>query len=87
MKYNTINIHIRDNKWLWHLEIRPEEREETETVPNANGWYHFPSTMLPSEAFKKLRACMVKRHKFEIKRLEKSLTELQKLKSTLQEAS
>lgn len=80
MKYNTINIYTRDNKWLWHIETRHEEREETDTAPSANGWYHFPETMSPAEAFKKLHSCMMRAHTKEIKRLEKSKAMLAGLK-------
>lgn len=83
MIYKTIQFSQREGNWVFNFRTNNGEREETETTPNANGWYHFPATMTEKEAFKKLRSCMVRAHKKEIKRIEESLAKLQALKFSL----
>jgi len=78
MIYHTIRIYIEykpKNKQEWGASVAlcDIDRVDTDTKPNASGFYHFPETMPPALAFEKLKECMIKTHEKEIVRLQKSL--------------
>jgi hypothetical protein len=55
----------------------------TKTKPNAYGFYHYPISMHPQMAAKKLISCMIKRHQKEIDNITKSKDALNILAKTL----
>jgi hypothetical protein len=81
MKYDTVEI-IRDrfrNKWVTRCSADNEDRKRGCTTPMGLGFYHYPRYMGVQRAFDKLKSKLIKGHKDEITRLEKSLEYLEKL--------
>lgn len=81
MKYKTIEIKPSYTTREWQVFFREDDidRRGGKTYPHPIGFYHFPETISLNKAFLKLKECMVKRHKDEIAKLEKSLKELEKV--------
>lgn len=79
MRYNTIEIKPISDKWKVLDYEDKQDRKRTATTPNAMGFYHYPRSMPREKAFKKLKTLLVKRHKKEIERLQKSLMSLEKV--------
>lgn len=77
MIYRQVRIDVLGKKWVVSVKELPMDREDVVTVPNAMGWYNYPETMSDPVAFRKLKLCMVRRHKRQIADLQKSLGALQ----------
>jgi len=87
MKYNT--VHIRPvfnpknkpikNGWEYYFTFDDQDRVKGKTQPHALGFYIHPSHMQNKRAFDKLKKFMIARHKKEIKLLQRSLRDLEKL--------
>ncbi len=83
MIYNTVRItdviDFSNGKQYWTASIETSnvERENTKTIPNGSGYYHFPvHKMSNKKALEKLRNIMAKEHTEEIERLTYSLQKL-----------
>jgi hypothetical protein len=72
MVYHTVKVENVGSKWVVTYTKSDVEREETKTIPNAMGFYHYPSTMSDKEAVHTLVDAMVIRHTAEIERLTES---------------
>jgi hypothetical protein len=79
MKYNVIQIKPNRERWTAYVEEVSMDRALSKTVPNANGFYYFPSTVSKNKAFDRLKRCMIKRHKLEIHQLQRSLAALERV--------
>lgn len=79
MKYKLIEIKPSDRKWVVRLSSVEGDREETQTVPNAMGYYYFPEEMSEVSAFAELKSVMIESHEEEIKKLQDSLLSLKRL--------
>ncbi len=79
MKYSTIQIKPEGGEWTVSITRDERERVRKPGRPNPMGFFHFPATMTDQKAFNKLRDCLVKSHKDEIKALRVSLDKLQSL--------
>ena len=82
MKYNCVRIDPDSLDDCWRVSFTKDntDRKRMKTLPNAGGWYHYPANMTQERALKLLLDCMRKRHKDEIKKLEKSLEKLEMVK-------
>jgi hypothetical protein len=82
MKYKCVRISSKNNPKNWHVEFFNDtlDRKKEKRLPNALGFYWYPTYMDDGIAFNKLKQCMILRHKKEIQLLEKSLKKLKKLK-------
>jgi hypothetical protein len=83
--YYTVRIEItgfgKKKRWVAGFDKSSKvDREDEKTVPSALGYYHYPETMSDKKAFNTLIAGMVKRHRDEIRRLQKSMDKLKALK-------
>jgi len=81
MIYNTWTVKATSKGWDVSHKESDIDREEVETVPNSMGWYHYPNTMDSEQALRDLRDIMIKSHKEEIKRIQRSLWGLNFLSS------
>lgn len=75
MIYNTVHINptkVSKHKESWEVSIDKSnkmDREDTKTLPNPLGFYHYPEAMSEREATETLIKVMVGRHEEEIARL------------------
>lgn len=74
MRYNCVRIepNITNDGWVVSNYIDNTDRVDTETMPNANGFYHYPETMSFQEAKEILLDCMIAAHAERIENLTKS---------------
>lgn len=75
-------MEIRPNHGEWEVLLRTNDdtdREDARVPPHPLGFYHFPITTSPTEAFKELHSLLITKHEDEIKRLQESLTKLKQL--------
>jgi len=80
MKYSVVRIMPNRERWTAFVEEVDGDRVGGKTAPNSSlGFYWFPITTSPQVAFRKLKHSMVVRHKKEIRKLQRSLVELDKL--------
>jgi hypothetical protein len=82
MKYDIVHIKpaLGGKGWETYIQIDDQDRESGKTSPNGLGFYYFPRKMGKRKGFQKLKNYLIKRHKNEIKQLQKSLVELKNLK-------
>lgn len=79
MKYKTMKIKPNGNSWRMEISKDDNCRVITKTYPNALGFYHYAETIPNEKAFDDLKKTMVKKHKEEIEKLQKSLQALEEL--------
>jgi hypothetical protein len=79
MRYGSVRIRPDRERWTAFVEEVHVDRFSTKTVPNALGFYYYPYTVSKEKAFDRLKRCMIKRHRKEIVRLQRSLAALEKL--------
>jgi hypothetical protein len=65
--------------WKVYVGDLPLERKDENHFPNAVGFYHYPGDLGKDEAFRRLKACMIRSHQKEIEDLTKSLEALKNL--------
>lgn len=79
MIYHTMCIRENKNGFECFTLRSDVDREETQTVPNLMGFYHFPETMDEQTAKQKLKKCLIKEYQKEILRLQNNVNSLLKL--------
>jgi hypothetical protein len=82
MKYSLVQIKTKWNGKGWEKPIfstDDADRVRSKSVPCGLGFYHYPAYFTKKRAWNKLKKYMIKRHKDEIARLEKSLNKLEKI--------
>lgn len=74
MRYNCIRIEPDPTNDYWRVsnQIDATDRVETDTVPNAGGFYHYPETISFQDARELLLDCMIAAHAERIDELTKS---------------
>jgi hypothetical protein len=82
--YHTVTIQAQGfgdkKKWIAGIQRSQVDRVGSKTVPMPIGFYNYPATMSDKKAFSLLKGVIVKRHKDEIKNLQRSLDKLKTLK-------
>lgn len=81
MKYNLLEIRKFGDAWNCFHKEDDRDRVKENTKPSPLGFYYYPQTMGFKKAFEKLKACMIKAHEKEIKKLQKSKDILDRFKS------
>ena len=78
MRYNCVRIepNATNDAWIVSNQIDLTDRVETDTVPNAGGFYHYPETMSFQDAKELLLDCMIAAHTERINNLSKSKADL-----------
>lgn len=88
MKYSTVEIKpkllfkggiAKFTDWQIKYYVDDTDRIRGSTAPMGMGFYHYPKYIGLQRAFDKLKNKLIKGHKNEIARLEKSLQKLEKL--------
>ena len=87
MKYRLVKLSgnfksfsSKELDWFVNFEEVEGDREDENTVPNANGWYYFdPQKLTNYEAFMILKGCIIERHEDQIEKLTDSLNKLKRL--------
>jgi hypothetical protein len=79
MIYHTVMLTETDGEWAVSFAKSETDREETKTVPNPQGWYHYPITETKKDAASKLIICVAEAHMEEMHRLDKSMQGLKTL--------
>ena len=88
MKYSTVEIKpklffkggiAKFTDWQIKYYDDDDDRIRGSSAPMAMGFYHYPKYMGLQKAFDKLKNKLIKGHKNEISRLEKSLQKLENL--------
>lgn len=80
MKYKFVQIlpTVDFDGWSVFFGSDDQDRERTKTDPSPMGHYWYPRSMADKSAFDRLKACMIRKHRQEIERLQKSMAELER---------
>jgi len=81
MKYDTVMINVVDDRYSVVFLSDDSEREETETTPNDEGYYHYPRIMSPELALNKLKKHMIDNISKDIKHLQEKIEKMNKLQT------
>lgn len=79
MLYDTIELLPQHGFGVWnvtHSRVPGDREPRKKYLPHGLGFFHYPRKWGVKRGFDALKAAMVKRHKDEIARLEKSLAAL-----------
>lgn len=80
MKYKCMTIDVENGEWRCRLRNIPGDRICRHTIPSANGYYYYDQNSSSTDAFKKLKSCMVRAHRKRISELQDSLHKLMLVK-------
>lgn len=81
MKYDLIEIKPNSGEWNVSWAFDDRNRIPSQSTPHSLGFFYFPRRMGINKAFFILKNHLIKKHTEEIKRLQKSLSKLKKLKA------
>jgi hypothetical protein len=83
VKYDLVEIRDSgvgdDQKWGVRWSKDETDRVSSKSKPHQLGFFRYPRCMGLKKAFRLLKSEMIKRHKDEIEKLQKSLDALEKL--------
>lgn len=83
MRYDLIEIKPNPFNHIWEVHFSKgdgQDRVKTKITPNNGlGFMHYPEWWSNEQAFNKLKKAMIKRHKKEIRLIERSLKALEKI--------